>query len=150
MSYLNINIPKASSLPICFRRLTNLYIKVIRNSQIFCNDSQLLICKAISLRYFICGVVPFADVGASGINYSICIVPCSILKLFIEHCIVLNTILIARLTRMPVCIRCAGSIDPFPVSFRAFIAESKVGILIPFRFHCAVEKEIFRWRFNDR
>ena len=108
MSYLNINIPKASSLPICFRRLTNLYIKVIRNSQIFCNDSQLLICKAISLRYFICGVVPFADVGASGINYSICIVPCSILKLFIEHCIVLNTILIARLTRMPVCIRCAG------------------------------------------
>ena len=35
-------------------------------------------------------------------------------------------------------------IDPFPVSFRAFIAESKVGILIPFRFHCAVEKEIFR------
>ena len=72
------------------------------------------------------------------------IVPCSILKLFIEHCIVLNTILIARLTRMPVCIRCAGSIDPFPVSFRAFIAESKVGILIPFRFHCAVEKEIFR------
>ena len=109
MSYLNINIPKASSLPICFRRLTDLYIKVIRNSQIFCNDSQLLICKAISLGYFICWVVPFTDVGASGINYSICIIPRPILKLFIEHCIVLNTILIVRLTRMPVCISCAGS-----------------------------------------
>ena len=144
MSYLNINIPKASRLPICFRRLTNLYIKVIRNTQIFCNDSQLLICKAISLGYFICRVVPFADVGTSGINYSICIIPCPILKIFLEHCIVLNTILIVRLTRMPICISGAGSIDPFPVSFRAFIAVTKVGILVPFCFHCTVEKKIFR------
>ena len=88
--------------------------------------------------------VPFADVGTSGINYSICIIPCPILKIFIEHCIVLNTILIVRLTRMPICISGAGSIDPFPVSFRAFIAVTKVGILVPFCFHCTVEKKIFR------